>query len=170
MAAQGRRITAAAIALVAAGAALGCGNNDSARHIKDAPCTQGGTATLTVTGPAAYACHDPFRATFQITNTGCETLSVSSVTVAATVTSSTGNCSAPAMSTYNTTVTAVPPASTVTVLDLTGGMFCCLTMACPANFTCDESYTYTANTSAGTLTQTGMPVQLNLQSCNQICP
>jgi hypothetical protein len=146
------------------GLAWACGN-DSAPG-----ACPGAVATLDVTGPDTFHCHDSFRATFLVTNDTCQTLTVSSVGIDVSVLSSTGNCAAAAPATYEPAVTSIAPGQTAIVKDITGSSFCCFPTACPSDYNCDEKYDFSVVTSAGTLTQTIQPIHLELPSCDTICP
>jgi hypothetical protein len=88
--------------------------------------------------------------------------------VTGTVTPGGSNCTPLPDRTYQPMVASVASKKTATVLDLTGGKFCCFNMACPATFSCDEEYTFTVVSSAGTLTQMA-PTHLDLDACTEIC-
>jgi hypothetical protein len=147
---------------------VGCGSDDSRSIALDAPSCVDQAVTMAVTTLASYACEEHFRATLMVTNGSCAPVTVSNIMIAGVVTGSTGNCTPPAAATYPPMVATVGSKQTATVLDLTGGQFCCFQMACPADFTCDESYTFTVNSSAGALTQMA-DARLNLESCTVIC-
>jgi hypothetical protein len=125
-----------------------------------------GAVTMTVAGPATYTCHQPFTSTITLTNDTCEPLSVTGITVSGTVTD--GSCTPPAAGSAAVNKTVAVGASTA-VFNYVGGDFCCFDTDCPAPFQCDESYTWTADTSAGTITGSGS-AHLSLDSCDVICP
>jgi len=129
-------------------------------------CVAGGGVTLAVTGPSSYACTDNYSAAFAITNHSCAAVTVQSLGITAVVTS--GGCAPPSPGTYTPSVTTIPIGATVTVDTVTSGPFCCGSPGCTSQFTCAEVYTYTAATSAGTLTTTGN-VQINLAPCSPVC-
>ncbi len=125
-----------------------------------------GAVTVSVVTPVTYACHEPFRATLAVANGSCAQLTVQSIAIAGTVT--TGNCTPPGPGTFKPTEATVEAGATTTILDFTGGNFCCTSPGCPASFQCDEHYTFTLTTSAGDLTATG-DTHLSLDSCDEIC-
>ena len=148
---------------MAVGVGLGaCGKS---RELADACVAK--EVTLAVTGPDNYTCHQAFRATFSVTNGSCGPITIQSVSLVGNVTS--GTCAATGVNTYTPTVTTVDAGQTATVFDLTGGDFCCMTTNCPTPFMCDETYTYTVDTSAGSLIQMASD-HLDLGGCDVICP
>jgi hypothetical protein len=162
-------VTVAALLLACAG----CGDDDTQTVVVDAgspdACTSSGSVMLDVTGPDAYACHESFKAKFTVTNNTCQTLTITSVRIAASVLSSTGDCTPPATSMNDAVVRTIGPGGTAVVQDITGGTFCCFDRACPADFTCDQKYDFSVVTSAGTFTDTVQPIHVNLQSCDVVC-
>jgi hypothetical protein len=153
------------IALVAA---CGGGDDMSTNPIPDA-CS-GGSVTLDVTGPSSYVCEQSFRATYTVTNGSCQTVTVSKVAVSSVVDgSSGGNCTPSGTAMYDPVVTSIAPGKHAVVQDLTGNSFCCFDTACPATFTCDETFTYTAQTSAGLLTKSLPSTHIDLSGCGTIC-
>jgi hypothetical protein len=146
--------------------ALAACGGDTVKHITDS-CVSGGSNTLEVTTASSYACHAPFMASFTVTNASCEDLTITSAEVTGVVTGG-DNCTPPPDSMYPHMKT-VPAGSTEDVFDLTGGMFCCFEMDCPASFQCDESYTFTLQTSQGVLSAMGS-AHLDLDGCDVICP
>lgn len=144
--------------------ASACGSSNDSRHIEDA-CVAG-VNEATLTGPASYVCHDPFKSMVTFTNNTCASLKVTGVKLSA-VTSS-GACVPPGDYTYPGNNVAA--GGTMTVLDLTGGMFCCTAPGpCPTPFQCDETYTLTVQTPAGDITKTES-VHLSLDGCDVVCP
>jgi len=157
------------VLLVLACTTVGCSGSDDTPAVDAAvpdACVPG-AVTVAVTGPTSYACHAPFRATVSVTNGACQALTISKVDVTGVVTA--GTCTPPGPGSYPPTVATVGAGKTVTIFDLTGGMFCCIDRACPASFECDETYTYKLTTSMGELTATNA-AHLSLGSCDQICP
>jgi hypothetical protein len=146
---------------------VACSSDDDVRHVPDAPPDQcvDGEVTLATTTPAAYACHDPFTAKLTVTNGSCSPLEVQSVRVSAVVTS--GACAPPGAGTFPGATIAAGEEGTV--LDLTGDAFCCTSPGCPAQFQCDETFTFDVMTSKGPLTAT-QAVHLSLDGCDVICP
>jgi hypothetical protein len=126
-----------------------------------------GAVTVAVTSPTGYACHEPFKATVDVTNLSCEPVTIQRVRLTGTVTS--GECAAPGPGSYEPTVTLVGRGQTARVLDLTGGRFCCAAQACPAVFMCDERYDFSVETSAGPLTASAS-THLDLGGCDEVCP
>ena len=152
--------------LLALGVLAACGN-DPVHHLGDAACVQQVTDyTVALTTPAAYACHEPYKAKVVLSNDSCAPVTVADVKITGVVTS--GPCTPPPVSTYPTTFTVAAHASN-TVLDLTGGTFCCFQNACPTPFQCDEHYTIDIATPQGTITKTA-DVHLSLAGCDVICP
>jgi hypothetical protein len=123
--------------------------------------------TMQVTSPATYGCHQPFQAKIQVTNGSCAQIQIQSVMVAGSVTS--GTCGAPGPGTYTPLVTSIESGQTATVLDLNGSEFCCGAPGCPAQFQCDERYTFQVQTSAAGLMQS-VDTHLDLGGCPSVCP
>ncbi len=141
-----------------------CSSNDDSRHIEDA-CVAGVNES-TLTGPASYACHDPFKSLVTFTNNTCAPLQVTGVKIHAITTS--GACTPPGDYTYAGTTVAA--GDTMTVLDLTGNQFCCIAPGpCPTPLECDETYTLTVQTPAGDISKTET-VHLSLGGCDTVCP
>jgi len=126
--------------------------------------------TLDVTGPDTFRCHDPFRATFTVSNMSCQSIEVTSVEIVPSLITSTGSCAASAPSTYPPLVSTIAPGKIAVVANVTGSPFCCAPAACPADYECDEKYDFSVITSAGTLTETVSPVHIELPGCDVICP
>jgi hypothetical protein len=150
---------AVALALVVA---AGC---DRGPTFADA-CTPG-AVTVQLTSPAAYFCHDPFKATVEVTNGSCDAITIQGITISASVVS--GTCAPPADATLPPDVTTVAPGATVTVLDFTGAAFCCTSPGCPTPYQCDEELGFTVDTSAGPLVG-GAATHLDLGGCTELCP
>ncbi|HTJ47337.1 MAG TPA: hypothetical protein VL463_34800 [Kofleriaceae bacterium] len=123
--------------------------------------------TLQVTTPIMYFCHTPFTAKLDVTNGSCAQIQVQSIAVTGVVTA--GTCGAPGPGNYPPLVQFIDPGATVTVLDLHGGEYCCGAPGCPAQFECDERYTFEVSTSAGSLMQS-QDVHLDLGGCSSVCP
>jgi hypothetical protein len=140
-----------------------CSDPNPVRHLDG--CAQG-QLSMTVTGPTGYVCHDPFKSTVTIRNDTCDAVTVSAISVVGSVT--TGTCAPTPLYSYPITK-SVPAAQSVDVFDLTGGMFCCLTTACPSPFQCDETFTFTATTSAG-MVMASDAAHLSLDACDVLCP
>ena len=121
-------------------AASSCGGDDEmATPTVDAtPCVPGDTE-LAVTSPNAYACRESFEATVTLTNRSCASVTVQEVRIAAAVTS--GACAPAGPGTYTPMTTRVNHGQTATVLDLTGGAFCCLAPGCPSTLQDESSST-----------------------------
>lgn len=157
--------------------AFGCGSEDDKGNVPapdanvPAPdACAAGTSTLAVVGPSSYVCHDKFRATFTVTNNSCQTLTIGKLAISAVVTGSMGGvCTPPGLSEYDPVVTSIAPGKTVVVQDITGGSYCCFGTVCPATFTCDQTYTYTVQTSAGELQQVMPGTHIDLGGCDTIC-
>jgi len=144
--------------------ASACGSSNDSRHIDDA-CVAGVNTSM-LTGPATYACHDPFKSLVTFTNNTCAPLKVTGVKIHAITTS--GACMPPGDYTY--AGTTVPAGSEMTVLDLTGNMFCCTAPGpCPSPLECDETYTLTVQTPAGDISK-DETVHLSLGGCDVVCP
>jgi len=126
--------------------------------------------TLDVSGPDTFRCHDPFRATFTVSNMSCQTIDVTSVEITPSVIMSTGSCTASPPSTYTPVVGSIPPGRIAVVADVTGNPYCCGPAACPVDYQCDEKYDYLVVTSVGTLTETVSPVHIELPACDVTCP
>ncbi len=148
------------------GLAAACGHDAGAADA----CASPRTVTLDVSGPDLFRCHEPYRATFTVSNMSCETIAVTSVEIVPTVVSATGNCTASAPSTYEPTVGSIAAGKIAIVADVTGAPFCCAPAACPVDYECDERYDFTVVTSAGRLTQSVSPVHIELPECDVICP
>ncbi len=110
----------------------------------------------------------PFLATVTVVNNSCDPVDIQGVTLSANVNSSTGNCTPPSAHTYQPAVNVVEPGQTKVVLDLTGGDFCCITNACPADFTCNETFTYMVTTGGDPVMATNS-AQISLPNCTVIC-
>lgn len=152
---------ASAVTLVLAA----CGS-DPIHHLGDAACVQQLTDyTVALTTPTAYSCHDPYKAKLALANESCGSLGVTDIKIVGVVT--TGQCSPPGPGTFPGSVIAAGKSSTI--LDFTGGPFCCIAPGCPASFQCDEHYTFTIDTPQGPITK-AQDVHLSLDSCNEICP
>ncbi len=144
----------------------GCGN-DQTNHLADS-CIPG-TITMNVTGPATYACHDPFKSTIDITNDSCDPITVSSIVITGVVTN--GSCTPPGPGNAHPMTATVNPDQTTDVLDFTGGEFCCTAPGpCPTPFQCDEAYTYTATTTSGATITGSATTHLSLDGCDVLCP
>ncbi|MEO6775580.1 MAG: hypothetical protein ABI467_21645 [Kofleriaceae bacterium] len=142
---------------------LGACGDESARHILDA-CTNGSNS-MTLAGQSSYVCHDPFKAQVTFTNDTCAPLVVTGVKLSAVTT--TGACVPPGDYTYPGRTVGV--GETTTVLDLTGGKFCCTAPGpCPATLECDETYTMTVQSAAGDIAKTET-VHLSLGGCDEVC-
>ena len=149
-------------------AASSCGSNDDEDNVPrpDAsPCVPG-TTEIAVTGPSAYQCRESFEATVMFTNRSCATLTVQEVRITAAVTS--GVCAPAGPGTYTPAVTSVAHSRTATVLDLTGGFFCCLSPGCPLSLQCDERFDVAVVTSGGTFNGS-TSAHLDLDGCDVVC-
>jgi len=149
--------------------ALGCGSDSDKSNGTPDACS-GGNVTVDVVGPTGYTCHQHFRATITVTNGTCQAITVGTVSISAEVTGSTGGTCTPAgLSTYNPVVTSIGAGRSSVVQDITGGAFCCFNTVCPATFTCDEAFTYSVVTSAGTVEKTLGATHIDLSGCDVIC-
>lgn len=146
------------------GLAAACGHDAGT-----ADACPAGAITLDVSGPDTFRCQEPYRATFTVSNLGCQTIEVSSIEIASSVTSSTETCAAAAPSTYPPLVASIAPGKIAVVADVTGDPFCCTPGPCPADYQCDEEYDYRVVTSAGTLTETVAPIHIELPACDVTC-
>jgi hypothetical protein len=144
---------------------VACGNHGG-NKLADA-CIPGGPVSATIVGPASYVCQAPYMATVTVVNGSCEPIAVQGITLSAVVT--TGACEPPSDFTYKPKVGMVEAGQTAVVLDLTGNEFCCINMACPTPFQCDETYTATVNTGGDPIVATNM-THLSLDGCDVICP
>jgi hypothetical protein len=161
-----RSIGAVVVAIVGAG----CGGDDGGfvdarvdgRTTIDA-CAAAPHAE--VSGPAAYACKEPFRATIAVTSP-CAALTVRSITITAEVIA--GPCGPPGPGTYPPTTAAVGIGDTVEVFDFTGGTFCCGPPSCPAELLCTEQFTFAIDTTLGMITTTTV-AEIDLGGCSVIC-
>jgi hypothetical protein len=149
-----------AIAVIAA-----CGT-DPVHHLPDAQCLQAiADYVVATTMPGSFACHDPFKLKIDLTNNSCAGVRIEDVKLSGVVTS--GACTPPG-------ATMFPPftvaqSATSSIVDFTGGPFCCFKMNCPASFQCDEQYTITIDTPQGPITKT-TTAHLSLDNCDVICP
>ncbi|MEP6859028.1 MAG: hypothetical protein ABJE66_00310 [Deltaproteobacteria bacterium] len=143
---------------------LGACGGDDTRHILDA-CTNGSNS-MTLSGPASFACHEPYKAQVTFTNESCTPLVVTGVKLSATTT--TGACVPPGDYTYPGRTVGI--GETMTVLDLTARPFCCTAPGpCPDPLECDESYTLTVQSAAGDISKSET-VHLSLGGCDVVCP
>jgi hypothetical protein len=123
--------------------------------------------TFAVTTPSVYVCDAGYHAAFSLTNGSCGDVTVTSIQLSAVA--SGGGCAPPSPGSYSPSVKTVPAGETLQVFNLEAGPFCCTNVACPPNYTCDQQYTFLADTSAGTL-DAGAAVMLDLSNCDIICP
>ena len=151
--------------LALVGLAAACGHDTAT-----ADACPAGAITLDVSGPDTFRCHEPYRATFTVSNMSCQTIEVSSVAIAPSVLSSTETCAPPAPSTYPPLVGSIAPGKIAVVADVTGNPFCCTPGPCPIDYQCDEEYDYSVVTSAGTLSERETPVHIELPACDVTCP
>jgi hypothetical protein len=160
--------TSQAVALVAAAALGACGS--SASGGSDAgegdACVPVAVA-LTVATPSAYTCGG-FQATFSLQNGSCADVTVQDLSVTGHYAS--GPCSDAAPATGITpSVKVVPAGKTLAIHLFTAGAFCCGSPGCTSTFACGaETFTFTAHTSAGTLT-TAHDATITLGPCNPVC-
>ncbi|MFT3697003.1 MAG: hypothetical protein QM831_27930 [Kofleriaceae bacterium] len=146
-----------------------CGSSDDSRHIMDA-CVASGSNSVSVTGPATYACHDMFMTKVTYTNNSCDPVNVTGVSIHGEITSG-SNCTPSADYTYPVSM-IVQPGETATVLNLTNGNpYCCTAPGpCPTPYQCDEDYTLTVNTGLATQMLSGSEsVHLSLDGCTVTC-
>ena len=168
------RLTLTANSGAAAGNAtfIVSGSADSGIHTAQATITIciPGQVSLAVTQVDTYACHDPYKASFVVTNGTCAPITVTSVTLTGTTNPS--QCTATGTDTYPLSpAVTVAASSSATALALTGGHFCCNASPCPAMFTCNESFSFTAVTSAGTYSAPAQNATINLGGCTgEVCP
>jgi hypothetical protein len=152
------------VLLVSALAACG---DDGVHHLADAPPCTPTASTVEVTGPATYACQQPYMAKVSLTNNSCAPMTVSAVKLSAAVTS--GQCGPSGAGMYQPKQAKLAAGETAVVLDLTGGTFCCLAPGCPATLQCDEAFTFEAVTNAGSFSGVESS-HLSLDGCPTICP
>ncbi len=135
-----------------------------------AACIVDGGVSLAVTVPSQFLCHDPYRATFQVTNGSCQPVTVKSLTISDTITS--GTCAPFSPGTYPPTTPIVPAGQTVTVLDVVSGPFCCTSPGCPPVFDCTATNTFTGAFTtpvfSGQLAATAN-YSTHLGGCNEVC-
>jgi hypothetical protein len=125
-----------------------------------------GNVSLAISTPTSYVCNAPFTATYSITNMSCAPVTVQSLQISASITS--GPCGPSSPGNYTPTHPDVPVGETVAVFDLMSGPFCCGAPGCAATMNCTEAFTFTAMTSAGTLTSTASAM-IDLSGCNVTC-
>jgi hypothetical protein len=131
-------------------------------------CQVDGGVSLAITTPTRFACQAQYTATFQLINTGCQSVTVSALHIRQA--RSSGVCApGPFTSDYVPTTASVRAASTATVLDLKSAPFCCTAPGCPADYACAYDFVFTADTSAGVATASSSAT-LQLASCNVLCP
>ena len=155
------RLACLVIALAACG-------DDGVHHLAPS-CVANGTVTASATTPPMFACHEPFTSVLVLDNPSCDDVTIGAIELVGTVTGGDA-CAPPPDSMYQSKVATVAANTGATILDLTGGEFCCMTMACPASFQCDESYTFTVMTSAGAISTPATTTHLDLDACDEICP
>ncbi len=71
-----------------------------------AACAVDGGVSLAVTVPSQFLCHDPYRATYQVTNASCQPVTVTSLSISDTIIS--GSCAPSSPGTYTPTTPTVP--------------------------------------------------------------
>jgi hypothetical protein len=153
-------------------ALAGCNCGDDGRTTDagvDAGVCVPSAVSMAVTTPNSFACHAKYTATFRVTNGGCAPLTVSALHITQTRTD--GGCApGPFSSQYLPTTASVSAGQTVTVLDLMGAPFCCAGSGCPADYSCQYRFDFTADTSAGMLTTSSAVGDLQLGGCTELCP